>query len=827
MKDLIRRAGILLIIFAAALCVLFFVRKRQMEQDEPVYVAMEQPSLPIVTVDMYGRKMNRMAGYCQDMGNAAAEDSLTILPENRVLPVYVAGRADGILGVSYEIRSLDLSRLVENTRIETWEKTEDGILVHLPIQNLLAKERQYQLRIQLDTEQHGPVYYYTRILWTDHANVSSMIDMAADFSSKTFDAEQAKSLVRYLETSPTEDNSSLGRTGIRSSFHNLTWGNLEVQILGTVQVKLKELDGTMGCVQLDYLVSQDDENGAKEIYEVSENFTLKWNQVRTYLMDYERYLNQVFQGKRSDYAGKRILLGITNSDRIEVKRSPDQKTFAYRTNRELWTYRGEERNHRAVKVFSFRGSDLTDVRNNDPRHDIRILNVDNEGNVDFLVYGYMNRGRHEGQMGIVGYRYDVSGNALEELFFICSDQSFAALKMEVDQLAYRTSGDMLYLLVNHAIYGIDLKSRENMVVADALKQGSYCISRDGSRIAWQEGTAKYESAFLHMMNLETGEKHEIHAGSGEYVRVLGFVGDDLVYGIGRAEDLWVENGRVKSLPMHTVHIVNDRLEKETSYGKPGCLVSDVKVEESRVHLERVARSGSGCFQEMQEDTIVCNADMGPGPLADIGWYASDKKGRIYFVQLDQEIKSSRNIHLAVPKKISYGYTDVLELKSNYESDEVLYYAYGGGRLLGITPDFYRAVELAYERMGIVTDSSHRLLWGRVNRRTVRILRDPQEAWKPVEDQLETSGFGTVSEAGITALDARGCSLQQVLYFVDKGLPVIGYTGEERWVMIYGFDQYNITIFDPFTGSTYKSGLNDSTEYFRTLGNDFVCGVQFP
>lgn len=826
MKQIIRRAGILFLIFAAALLAFFMVRRRQMSQEEMIYVAMEDASLPVVTVDMCGRSQNRMAGYRQDMGNAAAEDSLTILPEDRALSICVKGQRGEILGIRYEIRSLDLNRLVEDTKLDTWETTEDGITAILPIQNLLTKDRPYQLRLQLDTEEHGPVYYYTRIMWADQTAAQSMINLAVEFSAKTFDYEQAKSLVTYLETDPAEDNSSFGHTSIRSSFSHLTWGQLGVQPMGQVQVKLKELDGVMGCVQLDYLVSREEEDGTKEFFEVTECFTMKWNPLRTYLMDYERSINQIFQGKRSEYTGKRIMLGITNEDRIEVRRSPDKKVYAYRTNRELWSYKGDDRNHRAVKVFSFRGSDMTDVRSNDNRHDIRILQVDNEGNIDFLVYGYMNRGIHEGQMGIVGYRYDVSQNALEELFFIQSAQSFSQLEMDLKKLSYRTQGDMLYLLVNHAIYGIDLKSRENMVVADMLCEGTYAVSNDGSRIAWQDGGREFDADLLHMMNLETGEKHDIYAEQGDYVRTLGFVGGDLVYGIANTSDLWIENGRIKGLPMHTVKIINDQLQEETSYAKYGYLVSDVRVEESRIHLSRVVRSG-GQFVPVQEDTIVCNADLGQGNLEGIGWYASSEKGRLYFVQLDNEIKASRNIHLAVPKRVSYDYSDALELKSNYEVENMQFYAYGGGKLLGVTHDFGAAIQLAYDKMGIVTDACHNILWGRVNRGNIRHLRDPQAALQTIHAQLAEDGLNQMTEDGMAVLDARGCSLTQMLYFIDKGVPVIGYTGEGAWLMLCGFDQYNVTVYDPATGVTYKAGLNDSTEFFRRCGNDFICGVQLP
>lgn len=814
-------------VFLAAVLVWFFSSRRLMEQDERVYVALDGASLPIVTVETLGRDMNRMPGYCQDMGSAAAGDSLTVLPEDRMLPVHIAGDASAVLGLSYEIRSLDLDRLVENTQVESWETEDGGIVARLPIQNLLTRDREYLLRLQVDTEQHGPVYYYTRIVWTDAAAAQSMVDLAVDFSQRTFDYDQARELVRYLETDSSGDNSTFGHTDIHSSFAQLTWGKLSMQPTGPVQVVLKELDGMMGCVELRYLASRTDEDGETEYYEVDEAFTMKWSQLRIYLMDYDRTVNQIFEGKRSDYSGKRIMLGITNDDQVEVTRSPGKKVYAYRMNRDLWSYTEDDRSSRAVRVFSFRGEDRGDVRENDPRHDIRLLKVEDNGDMDFLVYGYMNRGNHEGQMGVVGYHYDASGNALEELFFIPSRMAFEELAEDLDGLAYLTEGDMLYLMVGQAVYGIDLKSRENMVVADALRTGSYAVSGDLSRIAWQDGGELYQAQTLYLMDLKTGEKRDIRGRDGEYVRALGFVGQDLVYGIADEKDVWMVNGRVEALPMYTIRIINEQMQEETSYEKSGYYVSEVQVEESRIHLSRVVRTGDGQYAAAQEDTIICNADMGPGRLAGIGWYASQDKGKLYFVQLDQELKSNRNVHVAVPRKVSYERADTLELKTNEHSDPIVYYAWGGGRLLGITEDFYEALELAYDQMGVVTDACHRILWNRVNRGTTRNIRDPLTAFAPVKHVLETERLETVSEDGVAVIDARGCSLMQVLYFIDRGIPVMAYTEGGAWLLLCGFDQYNVTVYDPATGDTYKAGLNDSTEFFRVRGNDFICGVQLP
>ena len=45
----------------------------------------------------------------------------------------------------------------------------------------------------------------------------------------------------------------------------------------------------------------------------------------------------------------------------------------------------------------------------------------------------------------------------------------------------------------------------------------------------------------------------------------------------------------------------------------------------------------------------------------------------------------------------------------------------------------------------------------------------------------------------------------------------------KYVLLSGYDQYNVTIYDPETQESKKMGQNDATAYFDALGNDFVCG----
>ena len=46
----------------------------------------------------------------------------------------------------------------------------------------------------------------------------------------------------------------------------------------------------------------------------------------------------------------------------------------------------------------------------------------------------------------------------------------------------------------------------------------------------------------------------------------------------------------------------------------------------------------------------------------------------------------------------------------------------------------------------------------------------------------------------------------------------------QYVLLSGYDQYNVTLYDPQTQETAKMGLNDATEYFKALQNDFLCAL---
>ena len=93
-----------------------------------------------------------------------------------------------------------------------------------------------------------------------------------------------------------------------------------------------------------------------------------------------------------------------------------------------------------------------------------------EGDVDFLVYGYMNRGTYEGQMGVVFYHYDEDSRTVQEKFFVPVSEGYDQLESDITTLAYLGEDGMTYLLLNGKVTGIDLNSNESVTVAYGLSR---------------------------------------------------------------------------------------------------------------------------------------------------------------------------------------------------------------------------------------------------------------------------------------------------------------------------------------------------------------------
>lgn len=823
MGNLIKKAKILLVVFLMALIGYFVWSSVQHEEENLMYDSIEDADLPVAYVKLYDRRMNALYGFVQDKSSCAGRGDLTVLPQDRCLPVIFASVDSPVKGIQYEIRSLDGEHLVERTSLKEWTMTDGEVYAQLPIQNLLAEGEEYRLTLAIATETHKAVYYYTRIVWMPENAMEEMVQLAVDFSEKTFQYQTARELTTYLESDLNADNSSLGEVTLKNNFDQLTWRSLGIERIGEPELHIRELQGSTGTVNLEYIAALTTEEGHRNYYEVSEAFTMRWSAQRIYMMDYNRRMNQIFSGETDLYSEKRIMLGISDAENIQTMTDASGKFHAFVANRALWCYDAE--NGESTKVFAFQTSE-EELLAGFQSHGVELLAVSEDGVIDFLVYGYMNRGNHEGTTGVAVYRYESQNHALTERMYLPSSLDYESLCEDIKTLSFLNGSQNLYLMMDHAVYAVDLIGKEYMAVADGLTEENFAVSTDHSRIAWQDGERIYASERLNVMDLETGKKDQIEPQGETVIRLIGFVGNDLVYGLAHFGEQFVSDGRVTGIPLYAIEIMGTSMELETRYEKQGVYLKEVNIQESRIHLERVGRMGDGYFP-LEEDTLVCNDDVVYDPLSGIGHLADAAQGRLYFVQLDGGISRSRNIRINVPKRTAAEENNVILLQENHPMEVKLYYAYSRGRLAGIYADFASAVQASYEGMGLVTDNHGRVCWSRIDRSSMKTIRDMQTKTATIRRYLAelADGRKTASD-GTELIDARGLTLNQTLYFISEGMPVTAYLGDGSYGLIYGYDTYNISwLRNPGQedSAAEKMGLNDAAAFFeRNGGNDFIC-----
>ena len=152
---------------------------------------------------------------------------------------------------------------------------------------------------------------------------------------------------------------------------------------------------------------------------------MKYQDTRIYLLDFQRSANQVFDGTLPVYEDDGIILGVRDKN-VEYMMNDAATVIAFVQEGDLWSY--SPGNEKVNQVFSFRKLKDGDFRDSRTQHDIKIVRVTDEGDIDFVLYGYMNRGSHEGYEGIAVYHYNRDKNVAEERAFIPVSESFEYFK---------------------------------------------------------------------------------------------------------------------------------------------------------------------------------------------------------------------------------------------------------------------------------------------------------------------------------------------------------------------------------------------------------------
>ena len=836
MKKTIIRIAVCVVVFLASALIIGSIMN---QGHNNMTMEMAPATLPMITMESGGVACNELHGNTVEMDVAYQKDCITLLGEGRQANFTVDTFGREITGISTEVRSIDGSRLIENSEVTGWKANGKSFSVSLTLKDLIDTNTQYSLTLILELEGEQKVYYYTTILWNDDVHISEILEFATDFHGKLYDKEVAKELTKYLEpNSKLTDNGTFHKVNIHSSFQQITWGSLEPVQEDAASIRLTQISGNVASLLMDFVVSTG-EGKNKIYYNVEEYYRVRYTSERMYLLDYERTMTQIPDTTRM-YANDKILLGITDEN-VDMMESADGNTVVFSDMGQLLSYNATT--NRLTVIFSFYDKDNADRRTLYDNHGIKILDVDEGGNVKFAVYGYMNRGRHEGETGIQIISYDNSLNTIEEEVYIPYSKSYAVLKDEMEQLLYRNRQQHVYFFLENGVYDVDLENRSAEQLVSIRQDDSLQVSENHEIIVWQEGDDINHSNQLNVRNLNTGEQTVIRAEDGEAIRPLGFMGEDIIYGVARESDIRTENSGQIFYPMYKVCISNSSGDNLKEYGQDGIYIVDCAIEGNQITLSRIQRSENGSYQEILNDQIMNNVEEEPGQnkvvTADIDIYER-------YVQIQTKTTiDTKTIKVLNPKEVVF--EGGRELTLDAVSEVSRYYVYNAYGVQGIYSAPGKAVKEAYDSSGVVANDRGITVWlkgNRVSRNQIMAIKEESVTDQKnsltvcLDNILRHAGITRNTEydlaqgktaiqileenmTGVQVLDLSGCSLDAVLYYVNQDIPVLAILEDGEAVLVTGFNEFNVVIMEPSTGKLYKKGMNDATAWFAENGNHFI------
>lgn len=809
-KKRLLNVGILSAVFVVA--VLFFGYLTNKGNDD-MTADMGAATYPQVSFSYDGYSLNTLSGYAKRMDIVSMRDSITPVVNGR-LNLSIQGYGNKIESLRYRIFSLNGK---EKLLDETVKKPGEEIALEFDQEGLLTEERVLELTLDLGKDQL--VHFYTRIKNGTDAHMLECLDYIRNFHESALGKVEGAGVGAAIEPSEEGDNTTFGHVTIHSDYDHVSWGELEPVVEQGERWYIKEMNSSSTSVQLEYRVRCKGEENETDLYTVKEFFRVRHipEVNKTYLLDYDRTMDQLFDPTKVVLNEKGILLGI-QSENIPYEVNKDGSIVSFIVGEELWNY--NKNTDEISLVFSFSAAENTDGRNLVAQHQLELLEMDGKGNTTFAVYGYMNRGEHEGETGVAVYCYDIETNSVEEKVFISTDISYGNVIQSLNKLAYyNVDQDTLYVMLEGTLYEYQVSEEEQTVLVKGLDDSQYTISENGHMAAYQKEGDENGAKKLEVLNLDNGKKREVTCQDSEYLKPLGFVKNDFVYGVAKAEDMGKTVFGERTLPMYKVEIQDEKSKVIKTYEVEGIFVLSAEFEDNMITLNRATKNGE-TYTKTAPDYITNNKEKKESNIY-LESYATELKETQRRLTFENGI-SDKEPKVLKPKQVLFETPSVVTFDESEPKKK--YFVYGHGELQGSYGKAGEAVRAADAISGVVVAEDQTYVWERGNRNLQHTISDKDEIIEGIRAKLaaQQPPAEVMKEInGGSYMDLTGCSTEELLYLIGMDRPVVAMLDSVYAVILVGYDDSSVTYVDVASGERRSVPYEEMDQMTAGSGNTYI------
>lgn len=393
---------------------------------------------------------NPMVPYRNQVDPYSIDDTIALFENESSMVLYVDKKDIG--DISYSLISPDTNKIIGHDEIPVEERTDysDGYKLTVPLDGLTENE-EYVIELEITYEGY-PIYYYQRLYMTKNRQ-SDILSAVLKAHQLMIDGD-----IKYKMYLAGNDKDGLFyEANIDSDEQILMWKGLKDFVRMNEPIpKITSYNPASGefKVKLEFVIANR-RNGNFEYWDFEERYQGVYQEGSSTFSAYQRHANRKDEPYFDAQSQKMVLdEGIQrNIDQNMISKDGAYSAFVYKN--ELW--RLEMASNQLTKVFEFDhlNSDYILDENND--HAIKLLEVDNKGNIRYMIYGYMAAGEMCGYNGIMINKYQNSANENRTGLFIQVPNDLAALNYYImDQAYYNDEFKKFYFTIDCNLYQIDL-----------------------------------------------------------------------------------------------------------------------------------------------------------------------------------------------------------------------------------------------------------------------------------------------------------------------------------------------------------------------------------
>ena len=801
--------------------------------------SLKDSTFPLVYLQLGDYTVNTLHGYGSRLDSGLVRESITPLDTEKKFTVKIKQNGTKIKKLNYELLDIANKKVIESGSMTAFDSEGNNRSANLKLSEGLDTSKEYGFQITLITNYSKKIYFYTRIkYYSSDFFLDKKLDFVQKFHNATYGKEKDFKFTSYLEANTNED-ATFANVDIHSSQSMITWKKLKPKIITDVIPTINELNIETAAVSLTYFIEINTDS-AVETYAVKECYRVRYSGSRIYLLAFRRTAEALFDPNLVSLKKSEFKIGISDESNLELASSESNKQVAFVRNGDLWYYNLKD--NRLTSVFSFSyGSDdyLMDHYN---EHDAKILNIDNDGNISFMVYGYMNCGDYEGRVGVLLYDYDAKKNQILERVYLPLTITYQQLKEDIGEFSYVNDKNIFYFSLNDKVYAYNLASKQYEYLTENASRDNFSMLREAKSFIWSNLGDNGQADSITILDLDTSKSLEVDSPASESIVVLGTIDSNIIYGFVRNSDIYESSTGDIVTPAYKLMIADCKGKILREYGSKNRYVTGAYVEDNVIHLKRVQKKG-GKFSKVSDDTIMNQKNTRTKSVR-LTTRVTDRLLTENYLSLPAGFVLEKKPELAATKQVMVTENTTLHLPDNEMSSSPKYYIYVNGEITKSTTNAAKAIQEADNQMGTVMDNSSHIVWERGGKflskqiGSISYPSDNSSSTKSAAQMLLQAAQVTVSTSQLKGrsifsmlkghlerpVALTGCTLDEVLYFVSGEKPVIGMIDNGHAVLITEYTTSEVTWMDPVSKTKKTMSLQRAENLFKRAGYRFVSYI---